>query len=78
MAKSNIRTYQVGNTVVQMNRSRCSSCGTCAIIAPEIFELDNDLISQIKQSTDRKYEKILKKAETQCLYKAIKIIKKPI
>lgn len=75
MAKRSIRTYQVGKIVVNIDRSRCTSCGICTAIAPEIFELDDELISQIKKNPNKKATRLVKEAANNCSSEAIKIIK---
>ena len=75
MANNNIKTYQVGKTIIKIDRSKCASCATCTLIAPEIFELDEDLICQIKNNPTKTHAKLIQEAVSHCASEAIKIFK---
>lgn len=74
MAKGNIQTYKVGKVTVVVDRSKCISCATCTIIAPEIFELDEDLICRVKESPKSDNVKLIKEAVDNCASEALKIL----
>lgn len=74
MAKGNIQTYKVGKVTVAVDRSKCISCATCTIIAPEIFELDEDLICRVKDNPKSDNVKLIKEAVDNCASEALKIL----
>lgn len=75
MAKGNIQIYRVGKAIVQIDRSKCISCATCTIIAPEIFELDSDLICKVKENPKNTDRKLIQEAVDNCAAEALKIVK---
>lgn len=75
VTKGNIRTYQVGKIKIAINRSKCESCATCTIIAPEIFEFDEDLICRVKDNPSKVDSKLIQEAVDNCTSKAMKITK---
>jgi len=42
--------------MVKIDKEKCISCGSCASLCPEVFELDENNIAQIK--SDKKCEKL--------------------
>lgn len=69
----NIRGYRVGNLIIKVDRSKCISCGSCAVVAPDTFELDNKMISVVKQSGPYDGEKVIKEASDGCAVEAISV-----
>ena len=54
----------------------CISCGLCAFVAPELFEVTD--VSHIKANADfTKYEDELKQAAAQCPVRVISYTEKP-
>lgn len=54
----------------------CISCGLCAFIAPELFQITD--VSHIKANADlTKHEKKLKEAAEQCPVRVISYIEEP-
>lgn len=76
MAKGNIQTYKVGKVTIAVDRSKCISCATCTITAPEVFELDSDLICQVKKNPKNDI-KLIKEAVDNCSSQALKILENP-
>lgn len=37
--------------LIKIDRDACVSCGSCAAIAPQMFELDGDMKSSIREDT---------------------------
>lgn len=74
MFKDNIQTYKIGKTIVKIDRSKCISCATCTIIAPDIFELDDNLICKVKENPKSADIKLIKEAVDNCAAEALKII----
>lgn len=73
MEDQNIKTYRVGNLVIKIDRSKCISCGTCAALAPNTFEMGEDLIAKVKDSGPYDDEATIKQAEGSCSGRAIMI-----
>lgn len=73
MGKGDVRTYQTGKITVAVDRLKCTSCATCTIIAPEIFELDEDLICRVKDNSNKNDVKLIKEAIDNCASEALKI-----
>lgn len=57
---------------IEVDRNKCIGCGTCAALAPEVFELDENNKSRVKNANGEKLETI-KLAADSCPTKAIKI-----
>lgn len=70
----NTQTYKVGKTSITIDRSKCISCATCTIIAPEIFEFDDNLICQVKENPKTKDKKLIKEAVDNCAAEALKFV----
>jgi ferredoxin len=49
---------------VKVDRSLCIGAGTCTVIAPEVFELDNELKATVKDSHGAEDDKILDAAKS--------------
>jgi ferredoxin len=61
---------------VIVDKSKCIGCGLCTSIAPEVFKLGNDGISQVKDpKADKKFPDKVKEAAESCPVQAIKITK---
>jgi ferredoxin len=48
MNGDDIKIYKVGNLTIKIDRSKCLSCGSCTAVAPNTFEIDDELISTVK------------------------------
>lgn len=72
MAKNNIKTYQVGDLEIDIDRVNCISCASCTFIAPNTFELDEQMISVVKEDSKDSL-KIIKEAVASCPTVAIVI-----
>lgn len=70
MAKNNIKTYQVGDLIIEIDRTNCISCGSCTFIAPDTFELDKQMISVVKVDSKDSLQ-IIKDAASSCPTQAI-------
>ncbi len=57
---------------IEVDKNKCIGCGTCAALAPEVFELDKNNKSTVKNTSNAKLETI-KLAADSCPTKAIKI-----
>ncbi len=73
MAEQDIQTYRVGNLVIKIDRSKCISCASCTAIAPQTFELDEDLTSKVKDQGPYDDEETIKQAVAGCVSEAITI-----
>jgi len=60
---------------VEVNRKLCMGCGACASLLPEVFELDEDGVSRVKNPNGASIEKIKEVAEM-CPAHAIKVSEK--
>jgi ferredoxin len=60
---------------VTVDKNKCIGCGTCNMIAPDIFQIDKENKSQVVGDPASVSEEVLKKAETSCPVGAIKIVK---
>lgn len=45
-----IKTFDTPDFIIKVNHSLCSSCGSCVSLAPNIFELNKDMKSQVKKN----------------------------
>lgn len=75
MPNSAIVSYRIGNVVIKIDRSKCISCASCTAVAPQTFELDEDLISKVKDHGPYDDEKIIKEAAGFCAVGGITIEK---
>lgn len=75
MDDQNIKTYKVGNLIIKIDRSRCISCAACTSVAPKTFELDDELISVVKNEGPYDDESSIREAEAGCAGGAIVIEK---
>lgn len=75
MATNKIITYQTEDLIIEIDTSKCISCGTCAAIAPKTFELGETMISQIKPGPNDD-KKTTTEAAQSCMAGAIKITEK--
>ncbi|MCL5783767.1 MAG: ferredoxin [Patescibacteria group bacterium] len=48
MAKQKIEDYKREKLTIQIDTEACISCGSCTVVAPNTFELDENLKCQIK------------------------------
>ena len=59
---------------VKVNKDKCIGCGTCVALAPEVFEIDDDGKSKIKEGADlEKNKEVIKQAKDACPTQAIEI-----
>jgi len=60
---------------IKIDKNKCIGCGTCAALAPEVFELDENNKARVKNpaGTD---EETIKLAADSCPVQAISIEKK--
>lgn len=59
---------------VKVNRESCISCGACQVIAPELFELDDEGISLVKvEEVSKEEEDNARDASESCPTMAIEI-----
>ena len=61
---------------VKINQNSCIGCGTCAIICPEVFEINEDGVAQIKgdggvSEVEIENKEVLDKATESCPVNAI-------
>ena len=57
---------------ITINKDICTGCGTCAALCSEVFELGEDLKSQVKKDANlEKNEVCIKEAVTACPVQAI-------
>jgi len=57
---------------VKVNKEKCIGCGLCLNLAPEVFELDEDNKSRLREGADlEKNEKEIKEAIQSCPVGAI-------
>lgn len=73
MADENIKEYKAGTLLVKIDQSKCLSCGACAVVAAQTFELDENLVSKVKQQGPYDAPEIIKQAVTGCPSGAITI-----
>lgn len=71
MADTGVKTCKVGNLIIKIDRSKCISCGTCSALAPNTFEMDNDLIAQVKENGPYDNHETIKLAQASCATGAI-------
>lgn len=57
--------------VVTVDASLCTGCGLCASTCPEVFEIDEDNIAQVKGSSSSSCD--LKEVAADCPVEAIKV-----
>lgn len=72
MAKNNIKTYQVGSLTIEIDRSKCISCASCTFVAPKTFELDDQMISVVKEDS-KDSPKVIEEGALSCPTQAIVI-----
>ncbi|MCL5986149.1 MAG: ferredoxin [Actinobacteria bacterium] len=58
---------------IRVDKDLCTSCGNCIEIAPEVFEYDEDELSQVKNKAGADDETILEAAKS-CPSDAIIVI----
>lgn len=73
MAK--IKTYETGDLIIEIDESKCISCGTCVALAPKTFELDKKLMSVVKPGPNDSAKVIIEAAQS-CAVEAITIKEK--
>jgi len=62
------------NIKIKIDKEKCIGCGTCASLAPEVFELNDDLHAEVKK--DAKFENVdLDTIKDSCPTEAIEIEK---
>lgn len=60
--------------VVKVIRDKCIGCGLCISICPEVFEMEDDAISHVKDANgDKKYPKQVKESVDSCPTQAIEM-----
>ena len=62
------------NKKIKIDKEKCIGCGTCVSLAPEVFELSNDLKAQVKKDANIKNID-LKMIKDSCPTEAIEIEK---
>jgi ferredoxin len=65
-------TYQIEEAKIIIDRNKCISCGLCAELAPKTFELDDEMISTVKEKPHDTLAKI-KEAASSCATQAITV-----
>lgn len=74
MAKDKIKNYILQDGVcIEIDESKCLSCGSCTITAPNTFELDKKLMVKVKDQAPFDDLKIIEEACLSCPTEAIKI-----
>jgi ferredoxin len=59
---------------VRVNKDKCLGCATCVALAPEVFEIDNDGKSKVKEGANlEKNKQLIKQAKNTCPTQAIEI-----
>ncbi len=66
-----LKTYQVGNIKITIDRSKCISCGLCSEIAPKTFELDDKMICIVKSEGPYDNLNKIKEAIESCAVQAL-------
>ncbi len=61
---------------IKIDREKCISCGTCVAMMPEVFELDDEMKSRVKNSdaTLKTSKEKLQEAAEACPVGAIEVI----
>lgn len=73
MAKNNIKEYIVEKLKIEIDRSKCLSCGSCTAMAPQTFELDDDLICKVKDQGPYDEPELIKEGAQCCPNEAIRV-----
>lgn len=59
---------------VAVNKDKCIGCGTCIAIVSEVFEMDNDGKSKVKEGADfEKNKEVIYQAKDSCPTQAIDV-----
>lgn len=74
MAKKLV-SFETKDLIIEIDHSLCISCGTCAALAPKTFELDKNLLSQVKTDSDDSTQTIIGAAQS-CAVGAITVTDK--
>lgn len=74
MAKA-ISRGETKDLSIEVDCDTCIGCGTCTVLAPQTFELDNNLKSKVKTNPKDDKDTIVGAAQS-CAVDAIKIIDK--
>lgn len=69
------RTYQVDKLKITINRAECISCMSCTMVAPKTFDMDETMISVVKDTGPYDSPKTIEEAAASCPTSAIKIEK---
>lgn len=73
MANENIKVKKVNNLTIKIDCSKCLSCGACAVLAPNTFELGTDLMSSVKDQGPYDTPETIKQVATGCPGGAIRV-----
>lgn len=75
MNKDSIKTSQTKKgIIIKIDRTKCLSCGACTGFAPNTFELDDTMISAVKENSEDSLE-VISSATEGCPNQAIKVEK---
>lgn len=59
---------------VKVDKNKCIGCGTCVSIAPEVFEMEDDGKSKVKEGADlEKNKEAIRQAKDSCPTQAIEV-----
>lgn len=56
--------YQTKKCFIQIDEGKCISCGTCAALAPQTFQLGDNFKSTVKEDSEDDLQTILKAAQS--------------
>ncbi len=59
---------------IKIDRQKCIGCGTCSALAPNTFEIDNDMKAKVKNPNGNDEKTILQAAQS-CPTEAIELTK---
>lgn len=71
MAK--IKEFKLSEVIIRIDQEACISCGTCEVFAPNTFEFDKKLKTQVKVGPHDSKQKILEAAQS-CAVESIIVI----
>ena len=73
MAKQTIKSYPRKQLTIEVDCSKCLSCGSCTVWAPQTFELDEKSMCQVKSDPIDSEEEVVSAAQN-CAGEALTII----
>ena len=74
MARSVVKV-ETPDLIIEVDQTKCISCGTCAALAPETFELNDEMVGQVKSNPNGTTEIIVTAAQS-CSGAAISVTDK--